>query len=66
MKLQEIREKSIEELKELVLNLKKELFTLRMKNNKINQVENPAQLRIKKRDIAKAKTIIREKEHKNA
>ena len=66
MKLQEIREKSIDELKELVLNLKKELFTLRIKNNKINQVENPAQIRTKKRDIAKAKTIIREKELKNA
>ena len=66
MKLKEIREKSIDELKELVLNLKKELFTLRIKNNKINQVENPAQIRTKKRDIAKAKTIIREKELKNA
>jgi len=66
MKLQEIREKSIDELKELVLNLKKDLFTFRMGHNKIKQLENTAQIKNTKRDIAKVKTIIREKELKNA
>ncbi|MBE7706645.1 MAG: 50S ribosomal protein L29 [Cyanobacteria bacterium SIG30] len=64
MKLQEIREKTIDELKDVVLNLKKELFSLRMKHNKINQLENTAQIKNTKRAIAQAKTVIREKELK--
>ena len=57
-----MREKSIEELKEEVLNQKKELFSLRMKHNKMNQLENPAQIKQTKRTIAQLKTIIRQKE----
>ena len=62
MKLNEMREKSIEELKEEVLNQKKELFSLRMKHNKMNQLENPAKIKETKRVIAQLKTIIRQKE----
>lgn len=62
MKLQEIKEKSIAELKELILNSKKELFTLRMKHNKMNQLENPAQIKQTKRSIARLKTVLRQKE----
>lgn len=62
MKLQEMREKTIDELKEEVLNQKKELFSLRMKHNKMNQLENPAQISQTKRRIAQIKTIIRQKE----
>lgn len=62
MKLQEIKEKSIAELKELILNSKKELFTLRMKHNKMNQLENPAQIKQTKRFIARLKTVLRQKE----
>ncbi len=62
MKLQEIKEKSVSELKELILNSKKELFTLRMKHNKMNQLENPAQIRQTKRLIARLKTVLRQKE----
>lgn len=62
MKLQEIREKSIDELKELILNAKKELFSLRMKHNKMNQLENPAQIKQTKRLIARLKTVLRQKE----
>ncbi len=62
MKLNEMREKTIEELKEEVLNQKKELFSLRMKHNKMNQLENPAQIKQAKRRIAQIKTIIRQKE----
>lgn len=57
-------EKTIEELKETALNLKKELFSLRMKHNKMNQLENPSQIRQTKRKIAQVKTIIRQKEIK--
>ena len=45
MKLNEIKEKTVEDLKELILNAKKELFSLRMKHNKMTPLENPAQLK---------------------
>jgi len=61
-KLQDLRDKTIDELKEQALNLKKELFSLRMKHNKMNQLENPAQIKQTKRLIAQVKTIIRQKE----
>jgi large subunit ribosomal protein L29 len=64
MKLTEMREKTIEELKDIVLNFKKDLFSLRMKHNKMNQLENPAQIKQTKRAIAQAKTVIKEKELK--
>ncbi len=62
MKLQEIKDKTVSELKELILNYKKELFALRMKHNKMNQLENPAQIRQTKRLIARLKTILKQKE----
>ena len=62
MKLQEIKEKTVSELKELILSSKKELFTLRMKHNKMNQLENPAQIKQTKRLIARLKTVLRQKE----
>ena len=62
MKLQEIKEKTIDELKELILEAKKELFTLKMSHNKLKQLENTASIRNKKREIARAKTVLRQKE----
>ena len=62
MKLQEIKEKSIDELKELILESKKELFTLRMGHNKLKQLEDTASISNKKREIARLKTVLREKE----
>ena len=62
MKLQEIKEKSIDELKELILELKKELFTLRMGHNKLKQLENTASIKNTKKLIARAKTVLRQKE----
>jgi len=62
MKLQEIKEKNIDELKEAILDSKKELFTLRMGHNKLKQLENTASIKNTKRDIARAKTVLRQKE----
>jgi len=62
MKLNEMRKSTVEELKEEVLKQKKELFGLRMKHNKMNQLENPAQIKQTKRRIAQLKTVIRQKE----
>ena len=62
MKLQEIKEKTVDELKELILESKKELFTLRMSHNKIKQLENTASIKNTKKLIARAKTVLRQKE----
>lgn len=62
MKLQEIKDKTIDELKELILESKKELFTLRMGHNKLKQLENTASIKNTKKLIARAKTVLRQKE----
>ena len=62
MKLQEKKEKTIDELKELILESKKELFTLRMGHNKLKQLENTASIKNTKKLIARAKTVLRQKE----
>lgn len=61
MKPSEIREKSIAELNEELVELKEELFKLRFQHA-TNQLENPLKLRSVKRDIARVRTILRERE----
>jgi large subunit ribosomal protein L29 len=63
MKPNEIRDKSIAELNEELVALKEELFKLRFQHA-INQLENPLKLQSVKRDIARVKTILRERELK--
>ena len=62
MKLQEIKEKTIDELKDLALEGKKELCSLKMSHNKLKQLENTAQIKNKKREIARIKTVLRQNE----
>ena len=59
--IKEIRGLSIEKLEEKLQELKKDLFMLRMQHA-TNQLENPMQIAAVKKDIARIKTIIREKE----
>ncbi len=61
MKPSEIREKSITELNEELVELKEELFKLRFQHA-TNQLENPLKLKSVKRDIARVRTILRERE----
>lgn len=61
MKAKEIRELSIDELNAKLIDLKKDLFNLRLQHA-INQLDNPIKIAEVKRDIAKIKTIIRERE----
>ena len=65
MKLQEIREKTTDELKDLVINYKKELFDLRLKKS-MNKLEDTASISAAKRTIARIKTVMKEKEVENA
>ena len=60
MKANEIRKMSVEQLNEKLTGLKKDLFFLRMQHA-TNQLDNPLQLNAVKKDIARVKTIIREK-----
>ena len=60
MKAKEIRNLSVEELTKKLEDLKKDLFMLRMQHA-TNQLDNPLQLAAVKKDIARVKTIIREK-----
>ena len=65
MKIQEIREMSVEELNEKLTGLKEELFNLRF-SHATGQLNNPMQMVNCKRDIARIKTILREREIKKA
>jgi large subunit ribosomal protein L29 len=49
------------ELEAKLASLKKDLFTLRMQHA-TNQLDNPLQIQNVKKDIARVKTILREKE----
>ncbi|MEE3394520.1 MAG: 50S ribosomal protein L29 [Candidatus Onthomonas sp.] len=60
MKAKEIRALSASELDAKLVELKKELFNLRFQHA-TNQLDNPNKLADVKRDIARVKTIIREK-----
>ena len=63
MKIKEIRELTTEELQLKVTELKKELFTQRFALA-TNNLENPMKIASLKKDIAKVKTVIREREIK--
>ena len=60
MKAKELKNLSVEELTKKLEELKKDLFMLRMQHA-TNQLDNPMQLNATKKDIARVKTIIREK-----
>ena len=60
MKAKELKNLSVEELTAKLDGLKKDLFMLRMQHA-TNQLDNPMQLAAVKKDIARVKTIIREK-----
>lgn len=61
MKAKEVRELNDTQLGEKLVELKKDLFNLRLQHA-TNQLDNPIRIREVKRDIAKVKTVIRERE----
>ena len=63
MKPAEIRELSMAELNQKLTDLKADLFKLRFQHA-IIQLDNPHRLQIVRKDIARVKTVIREKELK--
>lgn len=60
MKASEIRDMTVQELENKLVELKKELFALRFQLA-VNQLDNPARVKAVKKDIARIMTIMREK-----
>ncbi len=60
MKANDVRAKTADELKQELLDLKKEQFNLRFQGA-TQQLENTARVRQVRRDVARVKTILREK-----
>ena len=61
MKAKEVREMNADELTVKLDDLKKDLFNLRLQHA-TNQLDNPIKIADVKRDIARVKTIMRERE----
>ncbi len=61
MKINEVRDMSTADLEKKVLELKNELFKLNFSLN-TNNLENPKRINAVKKDIAKIKTVIKERE----
>ena len=59
-RVRELRDLSNDELQAKAAELKKELFNLRVQQA-MGQIENPMRLRTLRKDIAKAKTVLKEK-----
>ncbi|WP_404403603.1 50S ribosomal protein L29 [Pelagibacterium halotolerans] len=60
MKPSDVRAKTVDELNDELVNLKKEQFNLRFQRA-TQQLENTAQVRKVRRDIARVQTVLREK-----
>jgi len=63
MKPSKVREMSDVELENELSNLKSQLFKLRFQSA-TNQLDNPLQIKSVRKDIARVKTIMRERELK--
>ena len=62
MKANEIRSLTVGELETKLVELKKDLFMLRMQHA-TNHLDNPTKISATRRDIARVKTILREKQN---
>ena len=60
MKASNVRELTTPELEAKLADLKKELFNLRL-SHATGQLNNPLQLNLVKKDIARVKTVLRER-----
>ena len=61
MNIRELRAKSDEDLRKELYDLNREAFNLRMQKG-MGQLSRPSQVKAVRRDIARLKTILRERE----
>lgn len=64
MKVDKVREMESHSIKEEVAKLEREVMNTRL-GNAIGTIENPVEIRFKKRDIARMKTVLRQRELQN-
>jgi len=62
MKSKELRDQTVEELKQLCAETEKQVFDLRAKTALGEGTDQPLKIRMLKRDLARIKTVIREQE----
>ena len=60
MKIEEMRDKELDELRKLEHETYDQLFKLRFQLA-TNQIENPGRVRVARRELARIKTVINEK-----
>jgi large subunit ribosomal protein L29 len=60
MKARDLREKSIDELRNAETELKEQLFKLRFQKA-TGQIENPIKIRMVRKDIARVETVLAER-----
>lgn len=65
MKAREIQEKSEQELRDILVDLRKRQFELRMQMG-TGQLTEPHQLRLVRRDIARVKTVMNKSQGEQA
>jgi len=65
MKIADIRSKTVDQLSDELVNLRKEQFNLRFQRAS-GQLENVSRIRIVRRDIAKIMTVLAERQRKSA
>ncbi len=61
MKIKDLRELSTKELEGKILDSKKELFSLRMKQS-TGTLDKPSRIKMLRKDVARMKTILKERE----
>jgi len=61
MKAKELRELSVDQLQEKLDELNQNMFNYRF-TAKVGNLENPSMIRITRRDIARIKTILKDKQ----
>jgi large subunit ribosomal protein L29 len=63
MKIVEVRELTLDELRSREKDLDDQLFRLRIQKS-MGQLEAPGKVRLMRRDLARIKTVLREKEER--
>ena len=61
MKIKDLRELSTKELESKIMETKKELFSLRMKQS-TGTLDKPSRIKTLRKDVARMKTILKERE----
>jgi large subunit ribosomal protein L29 len=61
MKIEDVRTMTVDQLGDKLVELKKEQFNLRFQKA-TNQLENTARVRVVRRDIARLKTVLNQKQ----